>query len=530
MNKALIVLAAAMLYGSGAIARAPAGWTTSWASAQQIPDAQNAVPADALTDATVRQIVHLSRGGTAIRVRLSNLFGTAPLTIDAARVALAVAPGRSAIVKGSDRPLRFAGRTSVSIPAGADVASDPVVLRVAPAADLAITFHMPAAPSTATGHSASRATSFLLAGDHVGDPALPTARRITHWLQLAGVDVDGAGPMVVAVGDSITDGYASGDDANARWPDALATRLRADPKFADWGVANAGISGNRVLADGLGPRLVARFDRDVLDQRGVKVAILMEGVNDLGVMTRDAAQPPAVHGAMVGAIEAAFREMARKARARGVRLLGATITPFALSNYYHPGPATEADRQALNTYIRTSGVFDGVVDFDLALRDPARPDHLLAAFDSGDHLHPSVLGYRRMADAVPLAMLADRTDDPGPSIALTFDDLPAHGPLPRAGSRLVVADAIIAAGPAPGAGVRVCQWWVRHRRSCFAEGAGALARRGLAARQSHVRSPQPEPEQCRRFRGADAEERGRDRTVDGGCRLALAALPLPRRR
>lgn len=421
------------------------GWTMSWASAQQIPDAKNAIPLDELRDTTLRQIVHLSRGGNAIRVRLSNLFGTTPLKIDAAHVAPAMAPGRATIAAASQRPLSFAGKSSVTIPAGGEILSDPVAIRMAPAADLAISLHFPAAPSVVTGHSASRATSFIARGNHVADPDLPSALAVAHWFQLSGVEVAGDGPIVVAVGDSITDGYGSGDDKNARWPDALAARLRTDRTLAGWGVVNAGISGNRVLADGVGPSLIARFDRDVLEQRGVRVAILMEGVNDLGVMTRDAPQPPQVHRAMVKAIEDAFVEMARKARSRNVRLIGATITPFVGSDYYHPGPETEADRQAINSFIRTSGTFDAVVDFDAALRDPARPDRLLAAYDSGDHLHPSVTGYRRMAEAVPLALFAPRTPANRPAIALTFDDLPAHGPLPPGSDRLTVADTIIAA-------------------------------------------------------------------------------------
>ena len=421
------------------------GWTTSWASAQQIPDAKNAIPLDQLRDATVRQIVHVSRGGGAIRVRLSNLFGTTPLRIDAAHVAPAIAPGRAAIVASSGRPLAFAGKSGVTIPAGGEILSDPVAISVTPAANVAISIHLPVAPSVETSHSASRATSFIARGNHVADPDLPDALAVAHWFQLSGVEVAGDGPIVVAVGDSITDGYGSGDDKNARWPDALAARLRADRTLAGWGVVNAGISGNRVLADGVGPSLIDRFDRDVLGQRGVRVAILMEGVNDLGVMTRDAPQPPEVHRAMVKGIEDAFVDMARKARSRNVRLVGATITPFVGSDYYHPGPETEADRQAINAFIRTSGTFDAVIDFDAALRDPAQPDRLLAAYDSGDHLHPSVNGYRRMAETVPLALFASGTPANGPAIALTFDDLPAHGPLPPGTDRLAVADTIIAA-------------------------------------------------------------------------------------
>jgi lysophospholipase L1-like esterase len=420
-------------------------WTTSWATAPQIPDGGNALPSAELTDATIRQIVHLSRGGPALRVRLSNCFGTAPLTIDAVHVARAIAPGKASIVMDSDHVVTFGGQRTAILPAGGELLSDPVALAVPAAADIAVSLHLPRAPTRQTGHDAARATSFVVPGERTGAPDLQGARSVDHWYQLTGIEVAGDGPVVVAVGDSITDGYGSGNDANRRWPDALAARLRTFPALDGWGVANLGISGNRVLADGLGPRLVARFDRDVLGQRGVRVAILMEGVNDLGVMTRDGAQPPAVHTAMVAAIENAYRTFATHAHARGVRLVGATITPFVGSDYYHPGPETEADRQSINRFIRESGVFDAVVDFDAALRDPVHQDRLLPLFDSGDHLHPSPEGYRRMAEAVPLALFATRPAADAPAIALTFDDLPAHGPLPPSTDRLAVVDRIVAA-------------------------------------------------------------------------------------
>lgn len=441
----LIGIALAALPPIAAARAARQAWTTSWASAQQQPDAQNAAPPGQLRDATLRQIVRLSRGGPALRIRLSNRFGTAPLRVAAAHVGLAVAPGRAAVVAGSDHVLSFGGKPSVTIPAGAEIVSDSAALGVSAAADIAVSLYFAEAPSPQTSHSAARATNFVAPGDATAATDLPGAAPTRHWFQLAGVEVAGAVPVVVTVGDSITDGYGIPDDSNARWPDALAERLLGDARTAGWGVANLGISGNRILADGLGPNLVSRFERDVLGQPGVRVAIVLEGVNDLGVMTRDAPQPPAVHAAMVAAIEQAYRDMARRAHDRGVKLVGATITPFVGSDYYHPGPETEADRQAINGFIRTSGTFDAVVDFDVALRDPARPDRLSPVYDSGDHLHPSVAGYRKLAEAVPLALFGGAAEATGPTLALTFDDLPAHGPLPQGGDRLVIADTIIAA-------------------------------------------------------------------------------------
>ena len=424
------------------------GWTTSWATAQQTPDGPNALPPEMLRDATLRQIVRLSRGGPALRVRLSNRFGTAPLTIHGAYVGLAVAPGQAEIVAGSDRPLRFNGKPSVTIPAGADAVSDSVPLPVGAGSDVGVSLHFAETPAGQTTHSASRANSFIASGDQSAAVELTGTTAVKHWFQLAAVEVAGDGPAVIAVGDSITDGYGIADDSNSRWPDALAERLRADPALAKWSVANLGISGNRILADGLGPNLLSRFDRDVLGQPGVRVAIVLEGVNDLGVMTRDAPQSPEVHCAMVNAIEHAYRDLARRAHTKAVKLVGGTITPFVGSEYYHPGPETEADRQAINSFIRNSGTFDAVVDFDAALRDPARPDRLSPAYDSGDHLHPSTLGYRKLAETVPLTLFGSPGAAPtpkGPALALTFDDLPAHGPLPQRDDRLTVADTIIAA-------------------------------------------------------------------------------------
>ena len=429
-------------------ARSDGDWVASWGAAQMTPGDKEQLPPVGPEGATLRQVVRLTLGGGQVRVRFSNLFGTAPLVVGAAHLARAAAPGRAAVIAGTDRALRFAGRPTVTIPPGAEIYSDAVDLPVTAADDVAVSLFLPRAPDRQTGHPGSRATSFLVAGDRTGQADLTGATRFDHWFQLADVEVAApeAAAVVVAIGDSITDGHGATTNGNDRWTDGLAQRLRAAGTTRAWGVVNAGIGGGRVLLDGIGPNLLARFDRDVIARSGVSAAIVLEGVNDLGVLTRDAPAEAATHAALVTNLTDAYHQLAERAHAHHLRLIGATITPFAGSDYYHPGPATEADRQALNRFIRTSGTFDGVVDFDAALRDPAHPERLLPAYDSGDHLHPSPAGYRAMATAVPLALLTGEEAGGGagaPALALTFDDIPAHGPLPPGTDRLAVIDGII---------------------------------------------------------------------------------------
>jgi len=380
-------------------------WVGSWASAQLAPDAKNSLAPEDYPNATLRQVVRLSLGGDKVRVRLSNAFGTQPLTIKAARVAVSAALNSARIQPATDRPLTFSGRTEVTIPAGADYWSDPVALKVAPLASLAISLHYAAAPSVQTGHPGSRATSYVLAGDHTADADLPGAKTVDRWFQIAGVDVasdkSAAKPAraIAAFGDSITDGYGVQPNTNLRWTDGLIERL----KGKNLAVLNLGIGGNRVLLDGLGPNALARLERDVLSQSGVTHLVLLEGVNDLGVLTRDAPAPPEAHKALVEQVTAAYRQIIDRAHARGIKVIGATILPYAGSAYYHPGPESEADRQAINAFIRAPGNFDGVIDWDKALRDPARPTFLLPAYDN-DGLHPNLAGYKAMADAIPLSL------------------------------------------------------------------------------------------------------------------------------
>ncbi len=380
-------------------------WVASWATPQQIPEAKNALPA--LHDATLRQVVHLSLGGTRLRIHISNVFGTLPLHLSAVHIAR---PGAAAgsIDAASDRALRFSGHADVTIPAGADYISDPIGFSVPPLGDLAITLHYDDTPAQQTGHPGSRATSFYAPGDHVADAVLPGATAVDHWYQIEGVDVlafaDAA--AVAVLGDSITDGRGSTTNGNDRWTDVLAWRLRRSPQWPNIAVLNKGIGGGRVLQDGLGPSALARFDRDVLAPASVKWLIVLEGINDLAVLTRDAPATPQAHAAMVAGVIAGYAQIIARAHAHGIKVYGATILPDLGGDYYHPDAQNEADRHAVNAWIRSPGHFDAVIDFDAALRDPAAPDALLPAYDSGDHLHPNPAGYKAMADAVPLALFA----------------------------------------------------------------------------------------------------------------------------
>ena len=370
-----------------------------------VPVNDQVVPHEWLEDATLREVARVGLAGPRLRLRLSNAHGTAPLAIGAVTVARS-ADNHTARIDGAAVPVRFGGLASTVIPAGAEVWSDPVDFRVTAGADLAISIRLPGAPTPPTGHPGSRATTYFAHGDQTTAADLPGAQTAPRWLVLAGIEVLApAARAVVAFGDSITDGYGVQPDTNLRWTDHLAARLRADPAFAQVAVLNAGIGGNRLLLDGLGPNALARFERDVLSQPGVTHLIVLEGVNDLGVLTRDGPATPEQHAALVSQATEALRQIVLRARARGITAIGATILPFATSTTYHPPAETEADRQALNAWIRAPGNFDAVIDFDAAMRDPADPARLDPALDSGDGLHPSLDGYRAMAAAVPLELL-----------------------------------------------------------------------------------------------------------------------------
>jgi len=380
-------------------------WIGSWASSQQIPEPENELSPVDLRNATLRQIVHLSAGGNALRVHLSNVFGAAPLHLASVHVAHPVSNSSSAIDPSTDKPLSFAAQPDVTIPAAADYISDPLDYPLRPGSDLAISIHFDDPPQRQTGHPGSHAISYLVHGNLVSAVDLPNAKKVEHWYQLSGVDVtaDAGAFSIVALGDSITDGHGATINGNDRWPDVLARRLQT-ARLSGVGVLNQGIGGNHLLTDGLGPNALARFDRDVLAQTAVRELIVLEGVNDLGALARSNKAAPQDHAALVQHIIAAYEQIVLRAHAGKIRVFGGTITPFAGSDYYHPGAASEADRQAVNAWIRAPGHFDAVIDFDQVTRDPAHPERLLPAFDCGDHLHPSPAGYAAMANAIPLSI------------------------------------------------------------------------------------------------------------------------------
>jgi lysophospholipase L1-like esterase len=363
------------------------------------PAATGPAPIRHFNNQTLRLIVHPTIGGERLRVVLSNAFGTAPLVIGAANVALR--EKETALDPRASRPLKFSGSASTTIAAGAIAVSDPVDLSFPPAADLAVDLYVPgdtaASGSPLAMHTGANQTSYVSStGNYAGSDSFPVATTTPSWFLLARVEVVSppATGVIVAIGDSITDGTRSTPNTNNRWPDLLAKRLAraAGPRMA---VLNAGIAGNRVLTDGAGQNLQARFDRDVVAQPGVTHVIVLEGINDIG-QARANPLPSAAD------LIAAHRQLIRRARARGVKIYGATLTPFEGAGYWTP--EGEAKRAALNDWIRTSGEYDAVIDFDAATRDPKQPTKFLPAYNSGDNLHPGDAGYQAMANAIDLSL------------------------------------------------------------------------------------------------------------------------------
>jgi lysophospholipase L1-like esterase len=352
---------------------------------------------------TLRQIVHTTFGGDRLRVVFSNAFGTAPIAIGGAGIALR--DRESAIVNGSSRPLLFGGQPTTTIPAGATMMSDAVNLPVTPMSDVAIDLFLPSDtstwPSPLTLHNGAFETNYVsAAGNHVGEAAFTNATTVPSWFLLKRIEAvaPATAAAVVTLGDSITDGTRSTPGTNSRWPDVLARRLQENPATRHLSVLNAGIAGNRVLGEANGAagiNVLARFDRDVLAQPGVRYVVVLEGINDIGLARQS--PTPSAADLIVG-----HQQLIERAHVHGIKIFGATLTPFEGAAYYTP--EGEAKRQAVNTWIRTGKAYDGVVDFDAVTRDPASPGKFLPAYNSGDNLHPNDAGYKAMGEAVDLAL------------------------------------------------------------------------------------------------------------------------------
>ncbi|BAO87599.1 SGNH/GDSL hydrolase family protein [Caballeronia cordobensis] len=393
-------------------------WISAWGTAlQSIPQLANLPPlyrAPEVAGRTVRQLIYPQLDGKRMRLRISNLYGTEPLVIESMSVARAVGGSAAAIRVGSARPVAFGGRKSVTVAPGAQATSDPVDFDVDAREPVAVSMFMGRNQKLVAWHRVSSQVNYISTpGDHTDDTSAGAFRtKFTQYAWLTNVAVDSASAhAVVAIGDSITDGMRSSLNANRRWPDALATQV-ARKGGGKIGVVNAGISGNRLLSNSpcYGEALATRFERDALRQPGVRAVIVLIGINDINFM----AMPPhagldcdAPHTEVnADALVRGYQRLIAQAHQRGVKIYGATLTPASLP------PEREAIRTAVNESIRTSRAFDGVIDFDQALRDPARPGALLRRYDSGDHIHPSDAGYAAMAAAVPMEFVA-RATKPG---------------------------------------------------------------------------------------------------------------------
>jgi len=400
----LIALIAGVFVATPLAAQPAVRWYATWAPSpfnagpRPRPDSVDRVPTFA--DRTLRQIVRTTIGGTRLRIRFTNECGDQPLVIGAARVALR--DTGAAIRPGTDKVITFGGSKSVTVRRTATITSDPIDMAVPQLADLAISVWVTDSARASTRHALGRQNNYVSRpGDFTAAASMPVDTTLQQWVWLAGVDVMNAKAtgVIVAFGNSITDGFGASVDSNSRWPDVLARRLLASKEPVK-SVVNAGISGNGVLSQIAGPSALVRFDRDVLLQPGVTHVIVLEGINDLnrGTMAVNPRDSVSASDIIFG-----YRQLIARAHERGVVIFGATMTPMANMNRPNT-PASNAKRKAVNEWIRTSGAFDGVLDFDAVTRDPAQSDQFLPVYDSGDHLHPGDAGYKAMGESIDLKL------------------------------------------------------------------------------------------------------------------------------
>jgi lysophospholipase L1-like esterase len=372
-------------------------WVGTWTTAPQLVEPRNNPPEPGLSNNTIRQVARVSLGGDSLRVKFSNEFSASPVIMNAVHIAVSV--DSSKIDPGTDLEFTFGGESEVTIEPGSTVTSDPFRFTVKPRTNVAITIYFGDVPQDVTGHPGSRTTSYILPGNEVSAVDFPGAVTTDHWYIINTIDVvaSESAAAVVVLGNSITDGRGSGTNKQNRWPDVLANRLQENPDSRHVAVLNAGIGGNCVLRDCLGPAALSRFERDVVGATGVRWLIILEGINDIGGSrgTEGAAK-------VATDLIAAYGQMIDSAHANGILVYGATLMPFGGS--FYDSPDHEAAWQKVNEWIRTSGRFDAVIDLDAATRDPENPLQLLPAGDTGDHLHPNETGHQMMGEAVDLSL------------------------------------------------------------------------------------------------------------------------------
>jgi lysophospholipase L1-like esterase len=399
---ALFALVIAPIVSSRAQSAPHPQWVGTWATSPYLADGGTNIRM--LSGVTLREIAHISIGGPQVRIRFTNEFGLDPLTISDAHVALSAGAGAGAIQAGTDHAITFGGANTVNVPPGAAIFSDPVALEVAPLADVAVTFYLPPQIMRAEAyHGFADQENFIAMGDVSTAAELPQPTTISSWYFFDGIDVPGvAGSRaIVALGDSITDGAHSTQSANHRWPDILAARLQADPSLKNVGVLNVGIGGNRVLNETTGPSAISRICRDMLAQSGARYVIVLESINDIGRLAHLTVPWDNVTAEQ---LEWGLKQIADTAHEHGIKAIGATLTPYGGANYW--SEKGEQVREAVNNWIRTSGTFDGVVDFDKITQDPANPTWFNPPYDSGDHLHPKDAGYQAMGSGIDLSLFA----------------------------------------------------------------------------------------------------------------------------